>query len=878
MSIKTLQPLFNANGIAVVGGSDHPGTVGWTVIDNLVAGGFDKPIYAVNLRKIAHPDANWVGTVEQLPPNIDLSVICTPAETVPGLVRQLGRQGTKVVLVMTGGITTETGLRAKTLAAMRSTGVRLFGPNSVGLHLPHAHLNASFGRGQAPPGDLAVIAQSGAIATGLLDWASRNGVGFSGLVSCGDALDVDMPDLIDLFAADDRTRAILLHLEGVKDARRFLSAARAASRLKPVIALKAGRSEAAAKAALTHTGALAGSFDIHAAAFRRAGIVMVDTLTELFSAAEMLEMPQPLDGERLAIVTNGGGAAILALDALSQSEGVAASLHADTVRHLDTALPCGWSRANPVDILGDADADRYRAAIEAVESDSGVDALLVMNCPIGMTDGTELSAKASHALAASRKPAFACWLGGSNFEKAGDAFADVHVPLFDTPEDAVRSFAHLVAARRAKASRRTAAAEPQPTNRAGAQAIIDTVRREGRTTLSEPEAQQLLAAYDIPTVPSRVVESAAEIAAACAALDPPYVVKIVSPQAVHKSDIGGVALGLETAGQAQAAATSMATRIASQHPDVRIAGFVVETMVQRPHSHELAVGIADDPTFGPVLMAGAGGKAIEILRDRAFGLPPLDSGFAREMIEATRIAKLLRGYRDEPPAAIDAVVRVLCALSAIATDLPDILELDINPLLIDPSGAVALDARIRIAEQHVAQERLAICPPPSDWSADLMTRSGDTIHLRPATPTDADLVAALFRAVDPQDLRFRLGSARALSPTQISEMLDVDFSRAATFLAIDLHGTAVAAARIESDPDGDEATVSVSVRRDRKGRGISWTLMDYVVRYARAKGIRAIEAVQNVDDVRAVQLEREMGFAITDAPPEEDLRLTKVIE
>lgn len=877
MSIRTLEPLFNANGIAVVGGSDHPGTVGRTVIDNLVAGGFGKPIYAVNLREIRHPDANWVAKVEQLPRDIDLAVICTPPETIPELVGRLGRHGVRILLILTGGITAENGLRDKTLAAARETGIRLFGPNSVGLHLPHAHLNASFGRGQAAAGDLALIAQSGAIATGLLDWASHNGVGFSGLVSCGDALDVDMADLIDLFGADDHTRAILLHMEGIKDARRFLSAARAASRRKPVIALKAGRSEAAAKAALTHTGALAGSSDIHAAAFRRAGIIMVDTLTELFSAAEMLEMRQPLDGERLAIVTNGGGAAVLALDALSQTEGAAASLHSDTLRHLDAKLPCGWSGANPVDILGDADTERYRTAIEAVESDPGVDALLVMNCPIGMTDGTELASKVSLKLAASPKPAFGCWLGGANFEQAGTDFAAANVPLFDAPEDAVRGFAHLVAARRARAASRAAAAGPQAADPDRAQAIIDAVRSEGRTTLSEPEARRLLDAYGIPTAPARTVVEPEEMAQACAALEPPYVVKIISPQAVHKSDIGGVALGLDSARQAQAAATVMAARIARQHPDVRIAGFIVETMVQRPHSHELAVGIAEDPTFGPVLMVGAGGKSVEIVRDRAFGLPPVDSGFARQMVDATRIAKLLHGYRDEPPAAIDGIVGVLCALSAIATDLPDLLELDINPLLVDPSGVIALDARIRISERPVTRNRLAICPPPTDWSADLVTRGGEAIHVRPASPADTELVAALFRAVDPQDLRIRIGTARGLSPGQIGDMLDVDYSRAVTFLAIGGDGAAIAAAYIERTPDEDEASVSISVRKDRKGRGISWTLMEHVLRYTKANGIRTIDAFQNVDDIRAVQLEREMGFAIADAPPDEDLKLTKVI-
>lgn len=878
MAIKTLQPLLHPSGIAVVGGSDHAGTVGRTVIDNLVTGGFDKAIYAINPRRVEHPDANWVGSVADLPDGIDVAVICTPPATVPGLVTELGRHGIKVAIVLTGGVDNENGRRAALVAAAKAAGVRLIGPNSVGLVLPHAHLNASFARGCARAGDLAMITQSGAISTGVIDWADRSGIGFSGVVSCGDAIDTDMADLIDLFAADERTRAILVHLEGLTDARRFLAAARAASRSKPVIALKAGRDERAAKAAQTHSGALAGSFEIYAAAFRRAGIVMVDTLSELFAAAEMLDLLPRLHGKKLGIVTNGGGAAILALDTLAQAGGTPADLHPDTIRSLNAALPAAWSHANPVDILGDADAERYEAAIAALDSDPAVDALLVMNCPIGMTDAPRLSDQVSRVLGAARKPAFGCWLGGANFDRASADFAAARVPLFNMPEDAIRAFGHLLEARRAAETSRTAFAQVVPNGRGAARAIVDAARADGRTMLSEPEAQRLLAAYRISVVPSRVVAGAAEVAQACAQLQPPYAVKIVSPAGLHKSDIGGVTLDLANGLEAAAAAERMAATIGRDHPDVVLSGFIVEAMVKRPQGFELVAGIANDPTFGPVIMVGAGGKAVEVLRDRAFGLPPLDEGFARDMLDATRIARLLHGYRDQPPAAIEAITQVLCTLSAIAIDLPDLLELDINPLLADPTGAVALDARIRLGASAAERSEIAICPIPNEWNADLVTRTGDAIHVRPASPADVELIAGLFHATACEDLRFRFGTARELPAARIRELVDVDYARSITFLALHADGTAAAAATIDRGPDGDEAAITLTVREDCKGRGISWTLMEHMLRYTSAQGIRTVNAVQNVNDERALQLEHEMGFAVAGAADDEDdLKLSKAV-
>ena len=875
MAIKSLQPLFHPTGIAVIGGSDHPGTVGRTVIDNLDQGGFSGPIYAVNVRRIEHPQANWVDGVERLPAGIDLAIICTPAATVPALIAQLGRKKIKLALVLTGGLTEASGLRESMLEAARRFGVRIIGPNSIGLQLPHAHLNASFSRGKARPGGLALISQSGAIATGLVDWAGPRGVGFSAVISTGDSVDVDIADLIDLFATDDRTHAILLHLEGISGARRFLSAARAASRRKPVIALKAGRSDASAKAALTHTGALAGQYDICCAALERAGVVLVDSLTELFAAAEILDRAGGISGNRLGLITNGGGAAVLALDNLAQAGATLAVLQPDTIARLEAILPSGWSRANPVDLLGDADVQRYDEAIRIVEADPGVDALLVMNCPIGLIDGAELSCGVAQALARSAKPSVACWLGGDNFTQAADDFAAAGIASFAMPETAIAGITYLLRGDAAAHARRSAVPPERQVDRNAALRLIQAARSQGRTLLSEVEGRALLSLFQIPVVPGVMVATPEEIGAACANIVPPYAVKIVSPQGIHKSDIGGVALNLADAAAAQKAGQAMAAALTANHPDVAVGGFLVETMLDPAGCYEIALGIADDPIFGPVIMVGAGGKAVEIIRDRAFDLPPLDARFARAMLDRTRISRLLRGYRDVPPVAVDAIVDALCALSAVATELPDILEIDINPLRVDAGGAMALDVRVRISEKPVEQSRLVLPISPAEWRADLVTRAGEALRVRPATPDDEAALRTLFEATATQDLCFRFGTGRSLPTPIIAAMVDTDYDRAITFLAIRAEGAIVAAATILIDADGEEADVALSVREDCRARGISWTLMQHVLNYLRARGVVTTISHQSADNLAAVRLEREIGFTVRETTEDGDLTLAK---
>jgi acetyltransferase len=879
MTIRNLDALRHPRSVAVIGASGRLGSVGQVVLANILSGDFAGQVHAVNPHRFDLDGAEWAPSIEALPGAPDLAIVVTPAITVPDVIARLGARGTKAAVVISAGIRADNGLRQAMLDAARPHLLRIIGPNCLGVLMPHARLNASFAGTRAVPGKLALLSQSGALVTAMLDWASERSIGFSGVVSAGDMADVDLGDLIDLFAADPETGAILMYVEGVTNAPKFISAARAASRIKPVVAIKAGRSAAAGKAAFSHTGALAGSFDVYEAAFRRAGIVMVDSLTELFDAAETLCRARPATGERLGIVTNGGGAGILAVDALGETGGCLADLAPATIVVLDPLMPAAWSRGNPV---GDADAERYRAALDAVEGDENVDALLVMNCPTALAGEGEI-ARAISARAQDgkpHKPTLACWLGGPNAEAARTAFAATDIPLFDNPEDAVRGVGHLVAARQARQflMRTPSSHREADDDRPAARALLDQARADGRTTLNEVEAKQLLAAYGITVVPTRLAPDAEAVRAACEGLAAPYAVKIVSPEITHKSDVGGVALNLIDADAAVAAARMMAKRIASARPQTRITGFAVEAMIVRESAHELIVGIADDPTFGPVLMVGAGGKAVEVLRDKALGLPPLDDDLARAMIAKTRIARLLAGYRDQPAADVDAVARVLTALSAMAADLPDLIELDINPLLVDAKGVIALDARVRIASEPVVASKMVMRPWPAEWSADLTTRSGFALHVRPVRPDDEEALGQYFTHVTPEDLRFRfLTGLRVVDHERLAAMTQIDYRRTMTFLAFgDDRRTIIAEATLATDPDGERAEVALSIRPDLKKRGISWTLLEHALHYARAQGIKTVESVESAANDAAISLEREMGFTATVCPGDATLRIVRM--
>lgn len=879
MSLRNLAKLLDPSRVAVIGGSDRAGTVGKVVVDNILAGGFRGEVFVVNPRAQVVEGASWLADAEHLPDGVDLAVIVTPPACVPETIAKLGARGVPAAMIITTGVTGA--LREAVLAAARPSGLRIIGPNGLGLIAPHAALNASFARGAPRPGRLGLISQSGALVSGVIDWANAKDLGFSAIISAGDMADVDFGDMIDLLAADPHTDAILLYVEGVTDAAKMLSAAHAATRFKPVIVLKAGKTASGRRAAASHTGALTGDDAVHRCAFERAGMVVVENLTDLFEAAEVLRIARRPRGPKLAIVTNGGGAGVLAADAMAGGAVELAVLSPVTLRRLDGVLPRAWSHGDPVDLIGDASGDRYATALAAVLDDDAVDALLIINCPTALTEPAILAQAIGRAVQAARgrgrfKPVIGCWLGEDNRRCAEVALAAAEVPVFETPDAAVQAFAHLLSARH---GRQGLAATPRPpgdrARRDAARAIIDEARLTARTLLSEVDSKAILKLYGVPTIETRRAGDAKDVAAACEGLASPYAIKIISPQISHKSDVGGVVLNLPDAVAATAAAREMAAHLEQERPDAHLEGFAVETMAPSG-GQELIVGLTQDSTFGPVIAVGAGGKAVEVLADHALGLPPLDPRLAKAMIDRTRISRLLAGYRDEPAADLDAVIATLEAVSALAEDLPDIVELDINPLRVDARGAVALDARMVISGQPTTRQPAILSPPAEAW-AELITQGGQAVHVRPAGPDDRALLADFFSRLSPEDLRLRfLSPVRTLDDERLSLMCDLDYRRVMTFLAFDSKGDdLLATAMLAGGPDPERAEVAVAVRSDLKGHGLGWTLLEHALDYARARGIKIVESVESADNAPALRLEEEMGFSARVSPGDTGLRIVE---
>src|SRR3954467_13230042 len=725
MSTYRLKNLLSPRSVALVGASARPVSVGRAVLENIHKAEFKGRFGLVNPRHAEIGGIAAVGSLDRLDFVPELVVITAPARAVPGIVDQAGRRGSAGALIVSAGLGHGPGaLQEAAIAAARKYGMRLIGPNCLGIMMPGVSLNASFAAHMPGPGNLALISQSGAIAAGMVDWAAQRGVGFSGIVSIGDQIDVDIADLLDYFAMDHKTRAILLYIEAIKDARKFMSAARAAARVKPVVVVKSGRMTQGAKAAATHTGALAGADAVYDAAFRRAGVLRVSDLRELFDCAETLgrvESPAgkrpPLltnggrirapAGKRLAFLTNGGGIGVLAIDRLVELGGIPAAISADARKKLDDALPPTWSGANPVDIVGDADASRYAAALAVLLADPDNDAVLVLNVQTAIASASDIAATVTELVGKYReqqrrwaKPVLAAWVGAD--QNIVQALSGAGIPNYPTEDDAVRGFMHLVRHREVvEELSQVPPAMPDtfvPDARAAKQIVAGAVA-DGRQWLEPTEIKHLLEAYDIAMVPIYAavdVEQAVAYAKDIFAQGATVVLKIMSRDIVHKSDVGGVVLNLTTVEAVRAATDDILARAKALRPDARIAGVIVQAMVVRQKARELILGLANDQTFGTVVVFGRGGTAVEIINDKALALPPLDLQLARDLIERTRVSRLLGAYRDVPAAQADAVALVLVKLAQMAADIPDIRELDINPLLADEAGALAVDARVAV--------------------------------------------------------------------------------------------------------------------------------------------------------------------------------------
>ena len=897
MSVRHLDTLFKPTSVAVVGASNNPKSVGGTVMRNLMTAGFAGPIMPVNPKYeavrgvLAYPD------VASLPLTADLAVICTNPATVPGLIHQLGERGTRGAVVITAGLAEyrqEDGrtIEEAMLDAARPYLLRILGPNCVGLLLPGLGLNASFAHAQIQSGSLAFVSQSGAFCTATLDWARARGIGFSHFISLGNCADVDFGDVLDYLGSAPETTAILSYMEsiGADEARKFMSAARAAARNKPVLVIKAGRFREGARAAASHTQALAGADNVYEAALRRAGILRVFDLDELFDAVETLARARPLTGERVAILTNGGGPGVLATDALVGCGGRLAALSRQTMDRLNELLPGTWSHANPVDMIGDAGPEVYVKALHILIEDPGVDAILVMNAPSALAPPEDSARAIVDVVREADMPILTSWLGGDYAERARLVFANANIPTYDTPEKAVRAFMHMVRYRRNQEilTQVPPSAPTDFTPRVDeARSVIEKTLSERRELLTEAEAKQVLAAYGIPVVETRVAATPDEAAELTVELGPPVALKILSPDITHKSDVGGVALGLGAAEEVRWVAEAMLARISRTVPEARLAGFTVQKMAQRPQAHELIVGMSTDSIFGPVILFGRGGTAVEVIADRAVALPPLNMNLARHLISRTQVVRLLEGYRGRPAADFDAICLTLIQVSQLIIDHPEILELDINPLFADHRGVLALDARVVVAPAGTRGKQMAIRPYPRELEETITLPSGRAVFVRPIRPEDQPAHDDFLHRLSPEDLRFRLlGVTRDIPPSEMARLVQIDYDREMALIATpppeEAGQETLAVVRAIFDPGNTRADFAVMVQPGLRRTGLGTALMEKIIRYCRTRGTPAIVGQVLSDNVAMLNLTRRLGFEIKPLPDtdrcEVTLRLGSVTE
>jgi len=884
-----LKRLFEPRSVAIVGASETPGKVGSLVAENVREAKFQGRLYAVNPKYSSIAGLACFRTVGRLPEPVDLAVIATPAATVPGIIEQCGAAGIRNAVVITAGFS-EAGEEGKALdrrllEAAHAARVRLLGPNCVGLMRPPLGLNATFASGNALEGSLALVAQSGAVCTAMLDWATPNGIGFSSVVSLGGSTDLDFGEVIDYLAADEKTRQILLYIEGVRDGRRLVSSLRAAARSKPIVLMKVGRHPAGSRAAVSHTGAVVGIDDIFDAVVRRTGAVRVQTLAELVGAAQALAANVKPRGERLAIVTNGGGPGVMAADRAADLGIPLATLSLATAERLAPVLPPHWSHGNPLDLIGDADAARYRAALDACLADPGVDGMVVILSPQAMTRPGDVADVLLGKARGAAKPMIGCWMGEASVGESRKRLRKEGITIFREPEQAVEAFAHLAGYYHSQSELRQAPgplAAEQPPDLAAARALVASVLAAGRSVMTATESKALLTAFRIPVVRSVVAASEREAIEAAAALRVPVALKIDSPDITHKSDVGGVKLGVSGADEVAAAFREIVAAAASHAPGAKINGVSVEPMATREGGRELMAGIVRDPIFGPAVTFGAGGIAIEILRDRAVALPPLNAVLIEGMIRGTRVARMLGDFRNLPAVDRAALDAVLLRVSEIACELPEVQELDINPLFADAQGATAIDARVVVRaapRQRAPYEHLAIRPYPANLESSA-TLGGERVGIRPIRPEDAALEMAFVEGLSARSARLRFMSGlRSLTGEMLARFTQIDYDREMALIATVGAGASerqVAVVRYITMPDATSCEFAIALADDWQGRGLGRHLMGKIIDAARGAGLTTMSGWVLADNRGMLALCHKLGFSEHAAPGDSTVRVVEL--
>jgi len=881
-----LSKVFEPASVAVIGATERPGSVGAQVLLNLRESNFKGAIYPVNPKHDQVQGLACFPSISAIDHPVDLAICVIPSKHIPGVMRECGEHDVGAAIVLSAGFA-ETGSSGadrqnELVDIARTYDIPLVGPNCLGIIRPRVGLNATFAKSPVRTGHVALVAQSGAFCTALLDWADSEGFGFSAVASLGATADVGFGEVLDYLAVDPETRSILLYVEGVTNARSFMSGLRVAARLKPVIVVKSGRNESGTRAAVSHTGALVGADHVFDAAIQRAGAVRVSSVSQLFAAAHLLASGTRVEGPRLAIVTNGGGPGVMAADRAQELGVPLATLTSATIGKLEQALPGHWSHSNPVDVLGDADPERYGKAIEAVLNDSEVDGALVMLTPQSMTDpGASAEAVSTEAIKSS-KPVLTCWMGAKLVEEGRRHFAEAGIPQFRSPETAVEAFGYLACYRR---NQKALLQAPGPLSRQklpdveGARLIIEHALSQRCRTLSSAEAKAVLRAFHIPASPSINVTSAADALVAAESLGLPVAMKINSPDITHKSDVGGVRLNIREPRSVRTAFREMVDNVQAQCPDARIDGVIIEPMLSRPHAREIMIGIVHDPVFGPIISFGTGGTAVEVFADTNVALPPLNEYLSRQLIKGTRADRFLKAFRNLPPANQKKLIDVLQRVSEIACELPEVKELDINPLLVDENDVIAVDARIVVAAPPSSTARyghMAIHPYPVELVSRWQLPDGTDITVRPIRPEDANLEQAFVQNLSPESRYFRfMQSLDSLSPLMLARFTQIDYDREMALIAVLKEHTSdarfVGVARYVGNPDRHSCEFALTVSDDWQKHGIGRELMRRLMEIARDRGIEVMEGEVLTNNTKMLRLCERLGFRVARVPAEPEV-------
>jgi len=891
---RDLDVFFQPRSVAVIGATDRTGHVGRTVLWNLISSPFGGTVYPVNPKKASVLGIKAYPDVASLPEPPELAILMTPAETVPGLIEECAAVGVRGAVVISAGFR-ESGprgfeLERQILAAARPAGMRIIGPNCLGVMCPVSGLNATFAHTVARTGSVAFVSQSGAMCTAILDWSLREQIGFSAFISTGSMLDVGWGALIDYLGDDPHTRSIVIYMESVGDARSFLSAAREVALNKPIIVIKAGRTEQAAKAAASHTGSMAGSDEVLEAAFRRVGVLRVNSIADIFYMTEVLaNQPRP-KGPKLAIVTNAGGPGVLATDALLTLGGELANLSEATLQALNKVLPPHWSHNNPIDIIGDAGPERFEKAVEIVAQDPGVDGLLVIMTPQGMTNPALIAEKLTRFAKLDHKPIITSWMGGAEAAQGETILNRAGIPTFPFPDTAVRAFHYmwmysynLRGLYETPTLTSADAADPQ-----AADAVVEAARAGDRTILTEFESKQVLKAYGIPVVETRLAASEEEAVAAAQAIGFPVVLKLNSLTITHKTDVGGVKLNLANEAAVRDAFCAIQAAVTEKAGAQHFGGVSVQPMVLA-EGYELILGSSIDSQFGPVLLFGTGGQLVEVFQDRALALPPLNTTLARRFIEQTKIFRALQGVRGRKPVNLAALEELLVRFSRLVTEQRWIKEIDINPLLASPERLIALDARVVVYGKDTDRSelpRLAIRPYPSRYEKPLALGDGAEIKIRPIRPEDEPLLVDFHNTLSERSVYLRyfhwMKLEQRTEHERLTRMCFIDYDRQMAFVAerndpINGDRQIVAVGRLVKSHMADEAELAVIVSDGFQRRGIGTGIVRQLVEFARAEKLQRLTAAMLFENRPMQKVFERLGFRIQQGADSESIEAELIL-